>query len=803
MDVEGQLIPPPAIVADFFSQSRSTVCLILDRDGLVNAHNPLAAQYLHRETLVGRHIDELLCTSSRPFLSPADSPDTLTATLLFRRDSDSPLVLRCRVYVQDTETIVIGESTGFTDDIVLRKISLISNELARTAREMARRERYGQLEVHGLKEMADDLLRTIEVQTGQLQESESRYRSLFQDNHSVMLLIDPASAAIVDANPAACSFYGYSAYLLTRKKITEINMLSEAEIFSEMERARRQQRQFFNFRHRLADGRIRDVEVYCGPIVQQGKELLYSIIHDVTERRRVEQQLVESEQKYRMLADHTYDWEYWLAPTGEYNYISPSCERVTGYSPDEFIREADLLLKIVLPEDIAEIRQHFVGEPGKTDGSGHSIEFRIRCKNGDIRWLEHNCSTIFDGAGTCLGIRGSNRDITRRKTAEEKRHELESILHQKSKMEAIGRLAGGMAHNFNNNLAIILGCIELLLKKYQHETYLENAKIAALRSRELIQNMLVYSRREEISKIPLCLGDVIDEVLRLLKSTIPSGVSLKKNISPAATERLVLGDRSQIHEVLINLCTNAVHAMDEMGEIIISLEEAFLQRQDLPLEADLDAGYYLILRVRDNGRGIDPLDLPHIFEPFYTTKKSGEGTGMGLATVQSIVIQLGGFIKAVSEIGVGTTFELSFPIYVKDSPPEILTEALQQPAGNENILFVDDDQLLAGIVGQILADAGYQVRVMTDSRDALAYFKDNLHTIDLVMTDLTMPLMSGLQLLREMLVLKPDLKTIICTANSEKLKQDASGHKIDYRLLIKPFESRLLLQTIRHVLDGA
>ena len=245
--------------------------------------------------------------------------------------------------------------------------------------------------------------------------------ALFAANHLVMLLIDPANGAIVDANPAAVQFYGYPRDVLTGMRISEINTLPPEAVLANMGVAVSGQSQRFLFRHRLAGGETRDVEVYSGPVTMNGRQLLYSVIHDVSERRRTEEALARSELKYRIVANNTHDWEFWLSPEGAFLYCSPSAERITGYSSAEYEADPGLMQRIVHPDDLPAYLAHRRHE---LRTGGGTVEFRIRARNGSVRWVEHACEAVHGDHGEFLGNRGSNRDVSERKNAESERAEL-------------------------------------------------------------------------------------------------------------------------------------------------------------------------------------------------------------------------------------------------------------------------------------------------------------------------------------------------------------------------------------------
>ena len=382
--------------------------------------------------------------------------------------------------------------------------------------------------------------------------------------------------------------------------------------------------------------------------------------------------------------------------------------------------------------------------------------------------------------------------------------DLEKELRQKHKMEAVGYMAGGMAHNFNNDLSIILGNVELSQMKQAPNSeaipLLENAKIAVRHSRDLVKKIITYSRRGTQVKVPIQLSSIIDETLSLIRSTLPSSVNLQQIISPESSSVVIDADATQIQEVLVNLCNNAVHAMDEKGVLKISLEPVELTQKDIPAQYEQTPGRYAKLSVQDTGAGMPSEMLDKIFDPFFTTKEDYEGAGMGLATVQGVVVQHGGLIKVNSVPDQGTVFDLYFPIVDVEITEPVPTNP-ELPRGTELILLVDDDEMLASLGEKLLTQMGYQVSVMTDSTEALKLFTANADHIDLVITDQTMPDLTGKDLIQEIKKIRPDIPTILCTGFSTKIDDVQAAELGINAFLMKPLDLPELSQTVRRVLD--
>lgn len=403
-------------------------------------------------------------------------------------------------------------------------------------------------------------------------------------------------------------------------------------------------------------------------------------------------------------------------------------------------------------------------------------------------------------------VYGFFQDITSRKQAEARHCELEGELRQKHKMEAVGYMAGGMAHNFNNNLGIILGNVELSQLKVQDpnvQEMLVNAKTAILRSRDLVSQIITYSRKGIQTKTTIQLQTIIDETIILLSSTLPATINLQKVISPTCDSNFVNADASQVQEILVNLCNNAVQAMDEKGDLTISLESVELSQTEIPSQYDGIPGKYVKLSVQDSGCGMPTEMIDKIFDPFFTTKEEHEGVGMGLATVQGIVAQHGGVIRVNSIPNQGTVFNIYFPI--ADNPvaeTKFKPAKGDMPKGTEKILFVDDDEILASLGKKLLKVMGYQVTMMTDSTEAIKLFTANADHFDMVITDQTMPDLSGKELISKIKAIRADIPTILCTGYSSKIDEEEAAELGIDAFMLKPLDLPILSQTIRQVLDG-
>ena len=399
-----------------------------------------------------------------------------------------------------------------------------------------------------------------------------------------------------------------------------------------------------------------------------------------------------------------------------------------------------------------------------------------------------------------------NNIIHELKVEIEKRVLAEKELIQAHKMEAIGSLAGGIAHDFNNILSAVLGYTELSLdfvpKGSQLEENLGQVYAAGLRAKDLVKQILNFARKTDEDPKLVRMDLVAKEVVKFLRSTIPTSIEIKESIDSGS---LILANPIKIHQLIMNLCTNAAHAMSDSGVLSISLQDVTLPSDDMDDMASgktLPPGTYQQLRISDTGCGISEDIIDSIFDPFFTTKGIQGGTGMGLAMVHQIVNESGGEIAVASEVGQGAVFTILLPTTQEKEVSQCIVDSHQLPRGTERILFVDDEQVICEIASCTLEKFGYQVTSKSGSKEAFALFAEKPEAFDLVITDMSMPRMTGDELTRKILALRPDMPVIIATGYS-RLMTPAHALEIGARtLMAKPFSKETLATTVRKVLDN-
>jgi PAS domain S-box-containing protein len=515
---------------------------------------------------------------------------------------------------------------------------------------------------------------------------------------------------------------------------------------------------------------------------------------DISDRKRAEEALRESQERFQELAELLPETIFEMDISGNLTFVNQKAFDHFGYSLEDLARALNAF-EMVVPED----RPRAV-ENARKVMSGEKIglnEYKVIRKDGSIfPVIMHSAAKYHDGKPA--GIRGIVIDITETK-------KLEAQLRQAHKMEAIGTLAGGIAHDFNNILAAIIGYTEMawtnVSESSRSRQYLGQVLKAAHRAKDLVTQILASSRqRQAQERVPVEIVPVIEEAVKLLRASLPATIEIRQDFRSA--KGVVLGDPTEIHQVLVNLCTNAAHAMEERGGVLeLSLDERIIASETGADHADLEPGHYLRLTVGDTGHGIDPATLERIFDPYFTTKEVGRGSGLGLAVVHGIVKRYGGAITVSSEPGVGTTFHTLFPAIENFASPE--ADEAEKPIirGTERILFVDDEETLVEMGKIILEWLGYNVSVTTNSAEALELFVAQPDRFDAVITDYTMPHMTGADLAKEMMRVRPDIPIILCTGFSENITEEKAVEMGVRAFAMKPLNMREIAETIRKVLD--
>jgi len=481
---------------------------------------------------------------------------------------------------------------------------------------------------------------------------------------------------------------------------------------------------------------------------------------------------------------------------GIIEYVNPSFETKLGYSKDEVIGKYPKILQSGKHNKSFYKNMRTDLEHGRL---WHGLLVN-KCKDGSIIKLETTISPVKDSKGTTIQYIAIGRDST---------HEslLESQLRQAQKMEAIGTLAGGIAHDFNNILSAVIGYSELAMldtdpASTAHHNMTEVFK-AAKRAADLVSQILTFSRRTEHERKPLLLAPVIKEALKLLRGTLPSTIDIRQNISKDCPP--VLADPTQMHQIIMNLCTNANHAMRENGGILdVRLDTIELQHEKEAGQLTLPLGTYAHISISDTGTGMPPELVERIFEPYFTTKTGGDGTGLGLATVHGIVKLHDGAITVYSDPGKGTTFNIFLPLCDPqiDSDKKSKTQEPMPHGSNELIMVVDDEESIAQVIEIALRHVGYDVESYTSSVKALEAFEAAPERFACIITDQTMPTLTGVDLSKRILAKHPGFPIILCSGFSETINEEKARNLGIFQYLMKPATTRVLAESVHNAIAG-
>ena len=675
-----------------------------------------------------------------------------------------------------------------------------------------------------------------------LQSTLRRFFTILSNAYAAILLVSDESL-VEFANQAFCDYFG-----LTDSPEGLIGLTS-AEMFDKIDQAYlHPDEALARIRQILAEGRpVRGEEVRMKggrtclrdfhPLLVEGISYGRVWFHlDITVRKQAQ---INLEKMKDILSEGQK-----IAHVGTFEYIADT--RITVWSEEEYrIYGLDptgpsptydvMLAKSIHPDDADLLHQTFT--TALQSGSVYELEHRIVHTDGSVRWVYDRAQPHFDQDGKLARYVGATLDITEHKRLEEElskrqvelelrvqertaeltqaydklmeetkeRAKLEEQLRQSQKMEAIGTLAGGIAHDFNNILAAIIGFTEMveedLPPESQSRPRIGRVLKAASRGKDLVRQILAFSRKTELERKPLSLSSVIHETFQLLRASLPTTIEM--NLGAKATRDTILATPAEVQQIIMNLATNAFFAMREKGGVLsISTTDIDFEPDSPVLDADVEPGEYVQLVIADTGHGMEHHVMQRVFEPFFTTKGVGEGTGMGLAVVYGIVKSLHGTIAVESEPGKGSTFRICLPVARADENQESVV-VKTTPRGTEHILIIDDEELLVEWGQAALERLGYSVTALTDSMEALKLFSVDPSRFDLVITDQTMPNLTGLHLARKLMAIRTNIPIILCTGHSDSVSPEKAKDAGIKDFLMKPLGKQQLAEAIRRVLNTA
>ncbi len=636
-----------------------------------------------------------------------------------------------------------------------------------------------------------------------LKKSEERHRTLLQTAMDGFWMID-MQGRLMEVNDAYCRMSGYSAQELMAMRVPDLDAAEVADdTAAHIQKVMVQGEDRFKTRHRRKDGSIFDVEISVQYRAYENGSRIVGFLRDISESKQAEEELKKRSAFIENLLENApIGFAVNTIDDGQRVFVSRNFENIYGVPPGSLHSVADYFEKVYLDpvfrEEIRErimadmatgeaARMRWEGIPITTHAGEHKVVTAI-----NIPLLEQNLmiSTV--------------QDVTERKRAEEEKAKLEGQLQQAQKMESVGRLAGGVAHDFNNMLSVILGHAELALEQVDpaqplHDDLMEIRK-AAVRSADLTRQLLAFARKQTVAPKVLDLNETVAGMLKMLQRLIGEDIDL--NWQPAADLWPVKVDPSQIDQILANLCVNARDAIADIGRITIETGNSVFDADYCADHAGFEPGEYVLIAVSDNGCGMDKETMSHLFEPFFTTKGVGRGTGLGLATVYGSVKQNNGFINAYSEPGLGTTFKIYLPRHAgKAGQMQNKGQATLAARGHETVLLVEDEPAILKLTKVMLERQGYIVLAASTPGEAIRLSREHAGEIHLLMTDVVMPEMNGRDLAKNLLSLYPDLKRLFMSGYTANVIAHHGVLDEGVYFIQKPFSMEDLAAKVREALD--
>jgi two-component system cell cycle sensor histidine kinase/response regulator CckA len=697
--------------------------------------------------------------------------------LLKQRELDIPIILVSGTIGE--YTAVEAMRAGADDYVMKNSLERLGSAVQRELRVAGERQK---------RRRADQALIASEV----------RYRRLFESARDGILILGADSGAVVDVNPFLAELLGYPRQTFLGKKVWELgffkDIIANQANFSEL-----QQQKYVRYEDlplEASDGRQIELEFVSNVYLVDGERVIQCNIRDITARRHAEAKLRESEavlvsaQRLGQIGNWSWDVRAGSISWSDEHY------RIFGWDRN-VPAPTRSQLRVCYTED-SWTRLTGAVDRALTAGEGFDLELEVVRPDGTHRWTVGRGEAARGADGQVARLWGTSQDITERRS-------LESQLQQALKMESVGRLAGGVAHDFNNMLGVILGNAELALTQMDltHPLYgpLEEIRKAAVRSADLTRQLLAFARKQPVAPKVLDLNDTVAGMLSMLRRLIGENVEVRWQ--PAKELWPVSVDPSQMDQVLTNLCVNAREAISGVGTITIESGNRTLDEVDCVGHMGCRPGDYALLTLTDDGCGMDKDTLSHLFEPFFTTKVMGKGTGLGLATVYGIVTQNHGFIDVHSEPNLGTTFKMFLPRHVgKIGLARPDTGAPEAQRGREVILLVEDELAFLRLTRKMLEHQGYTVLAATTPGEALRLAREHTGEIHLLMTDVVMPEMNGRVLARNLLLVFPHLRRLFMSGYTADVIAHQGILDEGVHFIQKPFSTETLAAEVRGALDA-
>ncbi|WP_232364313.1 cache domain-containing protein [Desulforapulum autotrophicum] len=638
---------------------------------------------------------------------------------------------------------------------------------------------------------ANQMIETRTKAIQDLQESEEKFRMTFLSSPDSINLNRVEDGMYLEINKGFTKIMGYSSEEAIGKYSRDLNIWNDPKDRDRLVSWLKKDGFVENLEAEFTgkDGQIK-VGLISARILKIGNEnVILSITRDITERKQME----ADRERHLAAIEQIAEGVVITDTVGNIEYINPAFKKITGYQKQELIGKNSRILKS------GEHDESFYRQLWETILTGNTWNGRLtnKKKNGSFYIEKNTISPVLDKSGKIINFVAVKRDIT-------DKIRMEKVVQQSQKMESIGTLAGGIAHDFNNILFPIVGHSEMLLEDVSDDNpYRESINeiyTGSLRARDLVHQILAFSRQESSELKLMKMQPIIKEALKLIRSTIPTTISISQNLQPNCGT--VKADPTQIHQIVMNLAINAYHAMEERGgELKVSLKKVELRQYDF-INPDMTNDSYVCLTIEDTGTGMDKKTIDKIFDPFFTTKEKGKGTGMGLSVVHGIVKSMNGEVQVYSEPGKGTQFHIYLPV-VKSANEKQETQTNEPiQGGTEGILLVDDEEGIITMEKLALERLGYRVTSRTSSIEALEAFRVNPDKFDLVITDMAMPKMPGDKLAVELIKIRPDIPILLCTGFSESMSEEKIKSLGVRGLLLKPIIIKDLAKKIREILDG-